>query len=197
MANGENTTDTQLPDAFSAAEKNGFQLFFSFDYAGNGPWDKSVVSALIKQYSSSSAYFHRGSQPFVSTFEGPGNAHDWTDIKSATDCFFIPDWSSVGAAAAIALANGVADGLFSWDAWPKGPSDTNTYPDASYLNFLKGKPYMAPASPWFYTNLPGFDGKNWLWCVANNDKESLRNMRLPYTHYIGGVIAYGLTDGSS
>jgi hypothetical protein len=26
-----------------------------------------------------------------------------------------------------------------------------------------GLPYMMPVSPWFYTNLPGFGGKNWLW----------------------------------
>ena len=38
----------------------------------------------------------------------------------------------------------------------------NTYVDASYLDFLGGKPYMMPVSPWFFTNLPGFD-KNWLW----------------------------------
>lgn len=27
----------------------------------------------------------------------------------------------------------------------------------------KGLPYMMPVSPWFYTNLPGFGGKNWVW----------------------------------
>lgn len=48
------------------------------------------------------------------------------------------------------------------DAWPSGPRSITTYPDASYFDFLKGKPYMAPVSPWFYTNLPGYD-KNWLW----------------------------------
>jgi len=37
-----------------------------------------------------------------------------------------------------------------------------TYVDASYLQALNGKPYMMPVSPWFYTNLPGYD-KNWLW----------------------------------
>lgn len=38
----------------------------------------------------------------------------------------------------------------------------NTYVDASYLQYLNGKPYMMPVSPWFHTNLPGYD-KNWLW----------------------------------
>ncbi|KAF1999392.1 carbohydrate-binding module family 24 protein, partial [Amniculicola lignicola CBS 123094] len=162
MANDEDTTTSSVPLAFTAAESKGFKLFFSFDYAGNGAWDQSTVTALISKYSGSSAYYHRGSQPLVSTFEGPGNADDWTEIKSSTGCFFIPDWSSLGAKDAVELANGVADGLFSWDAWPKGPVDTNTYPDASYHEFLGGKPYMASVSPWFYTNMPGYN-KNWLW----------------------------------
>ncbi|EQB55726.1 hypothetical protein CGLO_04341 [Colletotrichum gloeosporioides Cg-14] len=34
--------------------------------------------------------------------------------------------------------------------------------DASYIEFLDGKTYMMPVSPWFYTNLPGYS-KNWLW----------------------------------
>jgi hypothetical protein len=83
--------------------------------------------------------------------EGPGNADDWKTIKAATSCFFIPDWSSLGAQAAVAQGGGVADGLFSWAAWQNGPRNSDTYQDASYLDFLKGKPYMAPVSPWFYT----------------------------------------------
>lgn len=102
------------------------------------------------------------SKPLVSTFEGPGNAEDWIAIKKQTDCFFIPDWSSVGAKEAAELANGVADGLFSWAAWPWGDKTSDTYVDASFRQCLEGKPYMMPVSPWFYTNLSGY-GKNWLW----------------------------------
>lgn len=77
----------------------------------------------------------------------------------------MPDWSSRGAREALELAGGVADGLFSWAAWPWGNTDGDTYVDASYVDFLEragNKPYMMPVSPWFYTNMPGFD-KNWLW----------------------------------
>ena len=77
----------------------------------------------------------------------------------------MPDWSSAGAKVALGLADGIADGLFSWAAWPWGNTDGNTYVDASYEDFLEragNKPYMMPVSPWFYTNMPGFD-KNWLW----------------------------------
>lgn len=40
----------------------------------------------------------------------------------------------------------------------------DTYTDASYITDLNtaGKPFMMAASPWFYTNLPGY-GKNWMW----------------------------------
>lgn len=88
---------------------------------------------------------------------------DWVEIKAAVDCFFMPDWSSLGAKDALALKT--ADGLFNWAAWPWGNTDMDTYVDASYLDYLErddGKPYMMPVSPWFYTNLPGYN-KNWLW----------------------------------
>jgi hypothetical protein len=38
----------------------------------------------------------------------------------------------------------------------------DTYVDASYMQYLYGKPYMMPVLPWFYTNLPGYK-KNWVW----------------------------------
>ncbi|KAH8904986.1 putative alpha-1,3-glucanase [Coniochaeta sp. PMI_546] len=160
MAYNDTTNDIALPMAFAAASTVGFRLFFSFDYAGNGAWPKDLVASTIQHYATRPAYFHRGSQPFVSTFEGPENMTDWIGIKHDTGCFFMPDWSSIGARPAASA--GIADGLFSWDAWPKGPSNMTTYPDASYYEFLKGLPYMMPVSPWFYTNMPGYN-KNWLW----------------------------------
>ncbi|KAJ5657645.1 uncharacterized protein N7484_001294 [Penicillium longicatenatum] len=162
MAWEDDTNNPSVEMAFTAANVMGFKLFFSFDYAGNGPWDQDVVTSMIQQYSSNSAYFQYNGRPFVSTFEGPGNADDWVTIKAETNCFFMPDWSSVGAMPAVGLANGVADGLFSWSAWPWGNQTMDTYTDASYIQYLDGKPYMMAISPWFYTNLPGYN-KNWLW----------------------------------
>ncbi|KAF4269299.1 hypothetical protein CNMCM8812_001541 [Aspergillus fumigatus] len=162
MAWKDSTNDHSLEMAFNAANSVGFKLFFSFDYAGNGPWSQDTVIRMIQQYGSNGAYFQYNGKPFVSTFEGPNNAEDWVTIKAQTGCFFIPDWSSVGAKPAVALANGVADGLFSWSAWPWGNQTMDTYTDASYIQFLGGKPYMMAISPWFYTNLPGYN-KNWLW----------------------------------
>ncbi|KAH8193680.1 hypothetical protein TruAng_012156 [Truncatella angustata] len=122
----------QINLAFSIAIGLGFQLFFSLDY-GSGHWDPAVVTDLINAWSGYSAYYKRGSQPLVSTFEGTTYASDWVDIKSATGCFFLPDWSSLGAEAALSgdTNAGIPNGLFSWAAWPSGPTDMNTYGDAS------------------------------------------------------------------
>jgi hypothetical protein len=148
--------------AFTAATNlgSGFKLFFSFDYAGNGPWAKADVINLINQYKSSPAYFRHGTKPLVSTFEGPKWAPDWVSIKSQTGCYFMPSYSSLGAKDAV--ATGVVDGLFSWAAWPNGPTSMFTNVDQSYKDFLSGKTYMMGVSPWFYTNMVGFR-KNWLW----------------------------------
>ncbi|PYI15777.1 hypothetical protein BO99DRAFT_341635, partial [Aspergillus violaceofuscus CBS 115571] len=160
MAYDDATNSLALLLAFDAADDLGFKLFFSFDYAGNGAWPMDDVINLITEYSTRSSYYFYNGQAFVSTFEGPDSADDWTTIKASTDCFFIPDWSSLGAKAAV--AKGVVDGLLSWAAWPWGPQDMDTYTDASYVQYLDGLPYMMPVSPWFFTNLPGYD-KNWMW----------------------------------
>ncbi|KAL2024224.1 hypothetical protein VTK56DRAFT_9380 [Thermocarpiscus australiensis] len=151
--------------AFQAANNLGFKMFFSFDYLAQGPWPKDQVISLLNKFGNNPAYFkHDGVRPFVSTFEGLGSAADWPDIKAATNAFFIPDWSSVSAQEAVRLAGGVADGLFSFNAWPNGDTNMTTDPDRAFLEALRpeDKPYMMPVSPWFFTNLPGFD-KNWLW----------------------------------
>ncbi|PNP37744.1 hypothetical protein TGAMA5MH_10345 [Trichoderma gamsii] len=45
----------QVSLAFSAANDLGFKLFFSFDYAGNGPWPKADVTQFIQEYGSNGA----------------------------------------------------------------------------------------------------------------------------------------------
>ncbi|KAI3224956.1 CAZyme family GH71 and CBM24 [Penicillium roqueforti] len=154
-----------LPTAFQAAHDKHFSLFFSFDYAGNGPWKAGNVAALLEQYTASTAYYLYKGQYIVSTFEGPAHAEDWIDLKQQYNVFFVPDWSSIGAKPASQLGGGVADALFSWAGWPWGPQDMDTYTDASYYQYLNEsglKLYMMAVSPWFFTNLPGYD-KNWLW----------------------------------
>ncbi|KAH1353558.1 hypothetical protein KXX63_002023 [Aspergillus fumigatus] len=154
-----------IPLAFEAAQAAGFKIFFSFDYVARGPWNQDDVTELLLRYKVNEAYYRNNGRPLASTFEGSENAEEWINIKASTDCFFIPDWSSLGAKAALEKGYGTVDGLFSWAAWPSGPQDMNTQVDVSYLKHLnesEGLVYMMPVSPWFYTNLPGY-GKNWLW----------------------------------
>lgn len=153
--------------AFQAAEPLNFTLFFSFDYLAQGPWPADAVTALLQKHAPLPVYFKPdGKKPLVSTFEGPGNAGDWPAIKAATDALFVPDWGSVAPAEAVGLAGGVVDGLFTFDAWPEGDTNMTVDGDRAVQEALKGKPgggvYMMPVSPWFFTNLPGFN-KNWLW----------------------------------
>ncbi|KAL0940422.1 glycosyl hydrolase family 71 protein [Colletotrichum truncatum] len=159
-------TPEALEDAFTAAAKVGFHLFFSFDYLGGyhggKPWPKETILEMADKYFKHEEYFKYADKPVVSTFEGTENAKDWIEIKEKTGAFFIPDWSSVSPEEALALADGVADGLFSWNAWPVGDKNMDTKGDDAYISALKGKPYMMPVSPWFYTNLPGYK-KNWVW----------------------------------
>lgn len=162
IAAGDPNTDSILAAAYAAAETAGdFTMFLSFDYLSMGTWNAVQVINKINQYKFSSAQFHYQGKPLVSTFEGVGNTGDWAGIKGSTDCFFVPDWSSLGPAG-FASHLGTADGAFSWDAWPQGAADKTVAADEAWMEVLGGKPFMMPVSPWFYTNLPNW-GKNWLW----------------------------------
>lgn len=189
----DKTLGTSLSKAFEAADDLGFKMIFSYDYAGGGPWSSNIVVSMTLLYSGYSSYYKDDKgRPVVSTFEGPGQAGDWEYIIKKTNAAFIPDWSSLGAKAALEAAPCVPHGLFSWAPWPWGNTNGNTYVDASYIEFLEaaekncgsdlqyskspspGSPLVVPvsltmsgwtvmpASPWFYTNLPGYK-KNWLW----------------------------------
>ncbi|KAI1162698.1 carbohydrate-binding module family 24 protein [Nemania serpens] len=160
IAAGDTSNGGSLQKAFQAADNKGFKLFFSFDYLAWGAWDQNAVISLINTYKGRNSYWKQGSQPFVSTFEGTGNANDWRQIKSSTGAFFVPDYSSLGPQGAV--NTGVVDGLFSWDAWPAGANDLTSNGDQQYKSALGGKPYMMGVSPWFYTDLPGYS-KHWVW----------------------------------
>lgn len=152
--------DRSLQNAADAANSvGGFTLFLSFDYASNADnnWTPSTVIDRINSFvtAAGNAHFRYNSQPLVSTFEGPSHASDWAGIKSATNCFFMPDWTSLGPAQ---IPIGSIDGAFSWDAWPHGPVQKDNSSDLAWEQALGAKPYMMGVSPWFYTDLPG---KNW------------------------------------
>lgn len=155
-------TDKAIHTAYGAAETvSNFSLFLSFDYGTGGAWPTGRVITLINIYKNSPAQFHYQGNPLVSAFEGTQNKGDWSHIKDATGCIFIPTWTSLGPDG-IADALDVVDGAFSWDAWPVGANDKDTSSDKAWMKALAGKPYMMPVSPWFYANLCQWQ-KNWLW----------------------------------
>ena len=159
--NSAGFVQSQLDHAYQAADAAGnFHLFLSFDYLAQGAWDQNAVIETINSYSWHPSQSTWEGKPLASTFEGPGNADDWGYIKSQTNCFFIPDFSSQGAFGAAAKPN--VDGLLSWNAWPTGANDMTDGDDQAYVTALGDRPYMMPVAPWFYTNLPQWS-KNWLW----------------------------------
>ena len=155
-------TEQVLQKAYGAAEAIGnFSLFLSFDYASAGPWPVDRVVSTINMFKDSPAQFYYQGRPLVSTFEGAANSGDWPNIKSATGCAVIPNWTSLGPSG-IASHLDTIDGAFSWDAWAVGAEDKTAGSDMAWKESLAGKTYMMPVAPWFYTNLPQWD-KNWLW----------------------------------
>jgi hypothetical protein len=159
IAAGDGSTEQSVENAFNAAGQRGFKLFFSFDYAAWNAWPADRVKGLINKYKAHGAYWLHNGRPLVSTFEGGGNSRDWQDIKSSTGCFFMPEWSNF---ADNSVDKSSIDGLFSWDAWPAGTNDMSTNADRRFTDFLGGKPYMMPVSPWFYTDLDTWQ-KHWVW----------------------------------
>ncbi|KAK1754285.1 glycoside hydrolase [Echria macrotheca] len=154
-------TETQLFQAYHAAEQVGnFVLFISFDMAC-GEWLVPQVVHIINCFKASPAQMKVDGKPFVSTFEGPHWADNWAAVREETGgIFLIPDWSSLGPYGVGERLDAI-DGAFSWDAWPKAcHTKMSTNEDELYLEVLKGKKYMMPISPCFYTNLPQWS-KNW------------------------------------
>ena len=91
----DQTTTTQVPQAYAAAAQTGFKVFLSFDYAAQGPWSTQAVINTIRTYANSRGQFKVNGLPLVSTFEGTAKASDWATIRHSTPLFLIPEWTSV------------------------------------------------------------------------------------------------------
>ena len=91
----DQTTKTQVPQAYSAAAQVGFKVFLSFDYAAQGPWSSQAVINTIRAYANSPAQFEVNGLPLVSTFEGTEKASDWATIRQSTPLFLVPEWTNI------------------------------------------------------------------------------------------------------
>jgi glucan endo-1,3-alpha-glucosidase len=205
--------------AFIAANNLGgtFKLFFSFDYLGGsaGAWPKSDVLSILQSYGPNGAYFNYQNKPYVSTFEGTANINDWASIRASLadstqtnppfSIFFVPDWTSLGPSGFASHLSAV-DGAFSWDMWPAGPTDSNDSSDLAWQSAIgSSKVYMMGVSPWFFTDLPGYN-KEWVW--RGDDMWHLRWQQTltvkpqiveivtwndyGESHYIGPIVSNGI-----
>lgn len=60
-------------------------------------WSVTPVVDLINRFKGSPAQMVVDGKPLVSTFEGPGWAAHWPEVRDQTgDICLIPDWSSLG-----------------------------------------------------------------------------------------------------
>lgn len=91
----DQTTTTQVPQAYTAAAQIGFKVFLSFDYAAQGPWSSQAVINTIRTDANSPGQFKVNGLPLVSTFEGTTKASDWASIRQSTPLFLVPEWTSI------------------------------------------------------------------------------------------------------
>ncbi|KAF2716338.1 glycoside hydrolase family 71 protein [Polychaeton citri CBS 116435] len=209
------STSTQMSYAFQAANalsSLNFKMFFSFDYLGGGqPWASSDIITILKAYGPNGAHYQVNGKPMVSTFEGTSNINDWNSIRSSVPggIYFVPDWTSLGPNG---FSSSIVDGAFSWDMWPNGPNNISTSSDQAWENFLKpaGKSYMMGVSPWFYTDLPGYN-KAWVWRgddmwyrrwqqtldILPDFVEIVTWNDFGESHYIGPIYASGIPSASN
>lgn len=215
-------TDTQLGYAYQSAANNGMKVFISFDYNYFQTGEEQLVGTKLKTYCGKPAQLLVDGKCFVSTFNGdndPSKLFNANAIRAAagTGLYLVPNLSPSGIRTATSVSD--IDGAFNWMGWDSnganraptaGADVTTSQGDASYTGWLAGKTYMAPVSPWFFTD---FSSKAWvfpgdlLWFRRWNEILALAPQMLEIvtwndygeSHYVGSDSATSLhnDDGSS
>ncbi|KAK3316629.1 putative alpha-1,3-glucanase/mutanase [Apodospora peruviana] len=211
-------TDRQLDLAYNSAADNGMKVFISFDF---NIWKKDSEAVLmgqkIAQFAKYPAQLRVDGKVFVSTFQGDG-----LNVRAMRDAvgqpiFFAPNFASWATPSSSEL-----DAAFNWVGWltngynrapSRGSSLTVEDGDRTYKNWLGGKPYIAPVSPWFSTHY-GTEvsySKNWVMpgdLVWFNRWNEILKSSPPYleivswndygeSHYIGPLSSKHDDDGNS
>ncbi|KAH8832703.1 alpha-1,3-glucanase/mutanase [Flagelloscypha sp. PMI_526] len=209
-------TDTQLGYAYDSAANNGMKVFISFDFNWYNTGQGSAVGSKVAAYASKPAQLFINGAAVVSSFAGDGV--DVGAIRSAAgrSLFVLPNFHPGGA------SFDPLDGAFNWMAWPNdgnnkapkaGQSVSVAAGDTAYKNQLGSKPYMAPASPWFFTHFgPEVTySKNWvfpgdlLWYQRWIELLKLQPAFIEVetwndygeSHYIGPLASTHTDDGGS
>lgn len=164
-------TDRQLNFAYESAANNGMKVFISFDYNYFQTGENEQVGAKLKEYCSKPGQLQVDGKCFASSFNGdndPSKLFNAKTIRAAagTDLYLVPNLSPGGIRDATSVDD--IDGAFNWIAWDSNGANraptasvniSTSDNDARYTQWLGGKPYMAPVSPWFFTR---FDSKAWV-----------------------------------
>ncbi|KAB8229064.1 hypothetical protein ETB97_001795 [Aspergillus alliaceus] len=209
-------TDAQLNLAYESAAKNDMKVFLSFDFNWYNTGQASAVGAKIKQYASLPAQLKVDNKVFASSFAGDGLDIPALQSAAGTDVFFAPNFHpGVGDFNAI-------NGALNWMAWDNNGENKAPTPghkvtvadgDKAYVDALKGKPYIAPASGWFFTHFGGEVpySKNWvfpsdlLWydrwqqilTLSPRFVEIVTWNDYGESHYIGPLASPHTDDGAS
>ncbi|KAL5358736.1 glycosyl hydrolase family 71-domain-containing protein [Aspergillus floccosus] len=210
-------TDQQLQLAYQSAANNDMKVFISFDFNWWHTSQATQVGQKIAQYAKLPAQLMVDNKVFVSSFAGDGL--DVAAMRSAAGVpvFFAPNFHPE-----MGTDMGPVDGLLNWMAWPNNGNNKAPTPghnvsvqagDDAYVKALGGKPYVAPASPWFFTHFgPEVSySKNWafpsdlLWYNRWNDLLKLGPRFVEIvtwndygeSHYIGRLDSPHTDDGAS
>ncbi|KAK3309363.1 glycoside hydrolase family 71 protein [Chaetomium strumarium] len=210
-------TDQQLDYAYQSAANNGMKVFISFDFNWYSPGDAGAVGRKIAQYGSRPAQLLVDGRVFASSFAGDGLDVNAVRAAAGTNVYFVPNFHP-GQTTNIASL----DGAFNWMAWPSDGNNKAPKPgrsvsvedgDNAYLNWLGGKTYMAPISPWFFTHFgpevsfsknwvfPGgsliFDRWNQVLQKGFNMVEIITWNDYGESHYVGPLSSRHYDDGNS
>ncbi|KAJ7279422.1 glycosyl hydrolase family 71-domain-containing protein [Mycena rebaudengoi] len=209
-------TDAQLHFAYESAARNGMKVFISYDFNWWHIDQGAQIGGHLAGYAAMPAQLFVNGAAFVSSFAGDGVDVNAMRSSAGRPIMFVPNFHP-------GQGNfGVIDGALNWMGWPnngnnKAPSGGQNVSvaagDSQYLGALGGKPYLAPASPWFFTHYgPEVSySKNWvfpgdlLWFNRWNELLQLRPTFIEIvtwndygeSHYIGPLSSKHQDDGGS
>ncbi|KAL2216631.1 putative alpha-1,3-glucanase/mutanase [Thermoascus aurantiacus ATCC 26904] len=160
-------TDRQLDLAYESAANNDMKVFISFDFNWYNTGQGSQIGAKVQQYASRPAQLKVDNKVVVSSFAGDGVDVNQIRAAAGVDLFFAPNFHPGSG------DFNVIDGALNWMAWDNNGNNKAPTPghnvtvaqgDQAYIAALAGKPYIAPASAWFFTHF-GAEvsySKNWV-----------------------------------
>ncbi|KAM7201606.1 glycoside hydrolase family 71 /Carbohydrate-binding module family 24 [Naviculisporaceae sp. PSN 640] len=214
-------TRTQLGLAYDSAAANGMKVFISFDFHYFSPVGDAAgqVASLINDFGVKEAQLKIGDKAFVSSFVGD-EASRVLNVGALKAAVRIPMFFAPNFAPWNTPNSGQLDSAFNWNGWVTNgnnraprPGQTKTIEDGDreYRNWLGGRPYLAPISPWFHTHYNRYNNKNWVMGTGlsyfDRWNEILRNSPeyveiiswndYGESHYIGPLSSRHSDDGHS